>query len=78
VCLPTLLVVRSDAGFPGISSRQTIRAERARNVQVGIGMRGHRGVGLLRSAYDLDAVTACQMGGVDRQLGLAVCTSFRT
>jgi len=77
VCLPTLLDVRIDAGFLGIPGRQvsgrgtlgTSRSESGYAVTGG---------GLLRSAYYHDAGLACQMGGIDRLLGLAEGTSFRT
>jgi hypothetical protein len=67
-----------DAGFLGISGRRTIRAWHARNLQVGTRDARSPGVSLLRSAYYHDAALACQMGGIDRLLGLAEGTSFRT
>lgn len=67
-----------DAGFLGISGRRGFRAWHARNLQVGTrDARSPRG-GLLRSAYYHDAGLACQIGGIDRLLGLAEGTSFRT
>ena len=65
------------AGFLGISSRQLSGRGMLGTSRSGSGY-AVTGVRLLRSAYYHDAGLACQMGVIDRQLGLAECTSFRT